>query len=172
MNKKVGVVAAIFLGVMVLCCLGSLFMARQAFNKVRETVTKDQEFVAKALEDTAKTWDEKAFATYADESFKTPDKQEQTKKLFVTLKEKLGPLVKLGEVKVLNRSAFRSSTNGDAQGFFVSFRAAAKFQKRDGVFDVTVRNYKDQKTIFAISLNPDEVTADSVEANNASNKPN
>lgn len=156
MGKKIGVVVAVLGGIFLLCCLGGFFFFRNVFGQLRETVKTDQTFVETALKATAKNWDEKDFAIYADESFNTPERKAETRKLFATLKEKLGPLVSLGEVKAQRRGGFHSVSEGPKAGFYVTFDVKAKFQKRDGVFEVTVRNNKDHHSISAISLNPDD----------------
>jgi hypothetical protein len=169
MNKKFGIVAAVLGGILLLCCLGGFFFINGALSKVGETIKADQAFLDKALKATAKNWDESEFSLYADESFNTPEKRETTKKLFSTLKQRLGSLVSLGTIEPLTRGrAFRTGTQkGADQGFFVSFRAKAKFEKGNGVFEVMVKNNKDKHTIYEISLNPDTLSADDPAANNA-----
>jgi hypothetical protein len=110
MGKKVGIASAIFIGVIILCCLGGGFTVRQFLGRIKETVTKDQTFVRTALTATAKNWDEKDFSIFADDSFNEPSKKEETRKLFVTLKEKLGTLVSLGTVELQRSNGFRPAS--------------------------------------------------------------
>jgi len=170
MGKKVGIIAAVVGGIILLCCLGGIFFARNVIGQLKETVAKNQTFVGTALMATAKNWDEKDFAIYADESFNKPENKKKTQELFATLKEKLGPIVSLGEIKPLRQNSFRTNDKGDNKGFFVKFEVPAKFQKRDGVFEVTVRNNRERQTIFAISLNPDSVSAADTGASNNTEK--
>lgn len=156
MNKKFGIAIAIFLGCLLLCCGGMLYAGNTAFRRIRETVAADRVFVRNALTATAKNWEEADFAPFADDAFNAPDKKEQTRKLFATLKEKLGSLETLDEPVVQRQGAFRSSNTGENRGFYVTFKVHAKFAKRNGIFEVTVRNTKDKKYISDISLNPDE----------------
>ncbi|MBI1332080.1 MAG: hypothetical protein JST12_13940 [Armatimonadetes bacterium] len=166
MNKKTGVVLAIVAGILILCCAGGAFMIRSMFNQIQETVKTDKEFVKTALTATAKNWDEKDFALYADDSFNKPENKEKTQKLFTELKDKLGSIKTLGDITVLRRGGFRTNDSGTDRGFYITFRASATFEKRDGVFDVTVKNNKDKHVIYSIALNPDAATADSIEAGN------
>lgn len=169
MNKKFGIIAAVIGGLLLVCCLGGFFFINGALGKVRDTIKADQAFLDKALKATAKDWDEKEFSLYADESFNTPEKREATKKLFASLKQRLGSLETLGAVEPAGgKGSFRAGTQkGADQGFFVSFRAKAKFQKGNGVFEVMVKNNKDKHTIYEISLNPDTLSAEDPAANNA-----
>jgi hypothetical protein len=154
MNKKVGIVLAVFAALLVLCCLGGFFYVKSVADKITGVVAKDQVFVANVLKSTTKNWDENEFSKFADESFNTPEKREGTRKQFALLKQKLGPLVSLGEV-VPDSKAFRANTGGKANGFFVSMTAKAKFEKGDGVFTVVVKNYQDKMTITSIGIDPD-----------------
>jgi hypothetical protein len=97
------------------------------------------------------------FSKFADDSFNTPEKREETRKLFATLKKNLGPLVELGEVTT-GAKAFKANNQGNEQGFFISLTAKAKFEKGNGVFTVVVKNYKEQMKITSISLDPDKAT--------------
>ena len=155
MNKRAGIVWVIAATVLVSCCLGTFFFAQSFTKRVGETIAKDQKFVATVLNSSAKNWDEGEFSKFADESFNAPAKREATKKLFSTLKQHLGGLVSLGEVTI-NKDASRSNNNGTTQGFFMSFTAKAKFEKGNGIFNVTVKNIKDQMTIYTIGLDPDK----------------
>ena len=173
MGKKVGVASAIFVGLIILCCLGGGFTIRQFLGRIKETVSKDQTFVRTALTATAKNWDEKDFSIYADDSFNQPSKREETRKLFATLKDKLGPLESLGTVELPRSNGFRPANDGSSKGLFLTFIVKAKFQKRDGVFEVTIRNNKDHQAIYAIGLNPDSPTlgVSGNSANSANNSP-
>ncbi len=153
MSKKVGIVLAVVGAILLLCCLGGIFFTKSVTAKIFESVDKDKAFVATALNATAKTWDEEAFATFADESFNTPTRREETRKLFATLKQKLGPMLSLEEV-IDDKKSFKADNSGTTQGFFVTLHANAKFQKGTGVFTVTVKNLKDQIKITDIHLDP------------------
>ena len=163
MSKKIGIIFAVLAGLLVLCCLGGGFYLKSFAGRVNEIITKDQAFVSKVLNSTAKTWDEKEFSPFADDSFNTPTRKAETQKLFATLKQKLGPLVTLGEV-IPDKKAFRANSDARGQGFFVSFTAKAKFERGTGVFTVMVRNRKDQMKVYDISLDPERPS-------NSSNKP-
>ncbi len=158
MNKKVGIGLAVFLALLVICCTGIFFFFKTATGKIMETVSKDQVFVANVLKSTTKNWDENEFSKFADDSFNTPDKREETRKLFATLKKNLGALVELGEVTT-GTKAFKANNEGNGQGFFVSLTAKAKFEKGNGVFTVVVKNFKEQMKITSISLDPDKPQA-------------
>lgn len=163
MSKKIGIIFAVFAGLLILCCLGGFFYLKGIANRITDVVKKDQAYVTLALNSTASTWDEKEFAPYADASFNTPQKRAETQKLFGTLKQKLGRLIKLGGV-VPDTKTFRANSDGTGQGFFVTLTAKATFEKGTGVFTVTVKNVKDQVKIYNISLDPERPS-------NSSHKP-
>jgi hypothetical protein len=167
MNKKVGIALTAFAAMLLLCCLGFFFTLRSATKKITEVIAKDQVFVSNVINSTAKNWDENEFSKFADDTFNTPEKRAETKKLFLTLKKNLGPLVSLGEVAP-GAKAFRPTTDGDGNGFLVSLTAKAKFEKGDGIFTVVVRNVKEKMTITSISLDPDKSPS---ATNPASNNP-
>jgi hypothetical protein len=158
MNRKIAVVFAVFMGLLVLCCSGIFFYVKSVTSKITDLVIKDQKFVSNVLQSCTKNWDENEFSKFADPSFNTPEKRQETRKLFATLKQNLGPLVTLGEVTT-DKKTFRAASDNTAQGFFVALKAKAKFQKGEGVFSVTVKNFKDKETIFAIGLDPVKPTS-------------
>lgn len=166
MNKKVGIAITVFAALMLFCCLGFVFTLKSATAKITEVITRDQTFVATVLKATAKDWDEGEFSKYADSSFNSPARREETKKLFASLKKNLGVLVSLGEVTP--GSKVLGSNNGASNGLFISLTAKAKFEKGDGIFTVVVKNVKEKMTVTAISLDPDK---SSVNAGQASNNP-
>ncbi|MEI8281829.1 MAG: hypothetical protein WCG75_05450, partial [Armatimonadota bacterium] len=131
MSKKTGIILAVILFVALLCCSGTFLFMKNVMTKVNEAVVSDQKFVATVLKATASKWDESAFSPYADDSFNTPEKREETRKQFETLNKNLGPLVSLGEV-VQDMKALRANNTGIEKGFFVSFTAKAKFAKGTG----------------------------------------
>ncbi len=168
MNKKIGITFAVFFGILVLCCLSAVFYVRQFGEKLMTTTSKNKSFVKLALTDTAKTWDEKKFAVYADDLYNQPDKKVETEKLFKTLNENLGPLVSLEEPESDSRKPFHTESTGPNKGFYVNFIVHAKFTKRTGVFTVSVRNTNNKMTISAISLDPESSVTG---ANNNAPKP-
>lgn len=136
------------------CCLGGIFIAKGVATKLTETLNNDHLFVEEALTATGKTWDEKRFSGYADDSFNTPARREETKKLFATLKSKLGMLTSL-EKPVEEKQSFKADSTSADPGFFVTLKAKAKFEKGNGIFTVTVKNYKSKAKIVDIHLDPD-----------------
>jgi hypothetical protein len=158
MSKKTGIILAVIVFIAILCCSGTFMFMKNVMTKVNETVVNDQKFVATVLKATAAKWDENAFSPYADDTFNTPAKREETRKQFESLNKNLGPLVSLGEV-VQDMKALRANNTGVEKGFFVSFTAKAKFEKGNGVFSVTVKNLQNQTKIYAIALNPDKSPA-------------
>ena len=153
MSKKVGIILAVLAAIMVLCCAGGFFFFKGFANKIVETSAKDQAFIATALTATAKTWDEKVFSTYADENFNKPEHRESTRKQFANLQKKLGSLVSLQKA-VEQKRAFNADSNMPSPGFYITYKANAKYEKGDGVFTVTVRNSKNEIKITDIGLDP------------------
>lgn len=153
MNKKVGIVLAVVGALLLLCCLGAIFFTKGVAEKVTETINRDHSFVEKALNATAKTWDEEEFSKYAEASFNTPARREETRKLFATLKKNLGAMTSL-EKPVEEKKSFKADSSSADPGFLVTLTAKAKFEKGGGVFTVTVKNYKAQTKITDIHLDP------------------
>lgn len=156
MNKKTGTILAVLIGVLLVCCGGVFYLTRTAFEKVKDAYKMNREFVASALNDTAKSWDEAVFAKYADKEFLTPEGKDGTKKRFAVFNQKLGKLKTLGPVKDLPGSSVAKSGEAD-RGFYLSFSADAEFEKGKGKFEVTVRNDGPKAHIYSIALKSNEL---------------
>jgi hypothetical protein len=160
-NKKTGVVLALFAGTFALCCGGIMFTLKSTFSQVQTAVNKDKEFLREALTATAADWNVDTFLKYADVTFKDPDHVERTKNMFKIFKQKLGKLKLLDEVKQAGgKEAFHigtQKTGPDREGLHAKFQVNAEFEKGKGKFEVTVINNKDEKKIIAIALKSNEV---------------
>jgi hypothetical protein len=158
MSKKTGIIFAVVISVLLLCCGGVFFMTRSTIERVKETFQMNRDFVATSLEKTGKTWDEAVFAEFADVAFLTPEGRDGTKKRFAIFKQKLGTLKSLGKVTDVPQSIVTKSGEKD-RGFYLSFTVDAEFEKGKGKFEVTVRNDGPKPKIFSIALKSNELMA-------------
>jgi len=149
MKSKIAVAGAIFGGLVLCCCGGSVFFMSRTINEVKDRINKSREFAQEALATTARTWKEEDFAAYASSEFNTPERKAQTKKMFSVFNQKLGKLVKLEPIKDPARRGIRATE----KGFQVSFKTTAEFEKGKGEFEITVQSKGENRVVSDIKLN-------------------
>ena len=155
MKKKTAIILAILVGCLLLCCTGAGLFAKQAIDKIKATQTNNDAFITKTLNETCKDWDAKTFMLYADESFSEPENKAKMEKMFAVFKQKLGGLKTLGNPKLMGASAKTQTGDTRRNGYFNKFTVSATFEKGEGEFDITVRNFQERQTIYLIRLNSD-----------------
>lgn len=156
MNKKTGIIAAIVVGLLVLCCGGGVLLTRSTFQQLKAVLDADRAFVKTSVASFAKDWDEAKFNALAEKSFQEPEKRARTQKMFAAFKAKLGGLKSVGEIED-QKGSLKADTSGERGRFLAGFRLPAVFEKGNGTFEITVLNVGEKKSIFEINLKSDEL---------------